>query len=111
MDPIGLGLEQFDGIGRFRTKENGVLIDPSGELDGKAFVDAASLGQAIHDDPAFPACITRKMFVYATGSSPSPDLVPTTDALNERFVASGYKLKVLMATIAQSRAFRAFVPH
>lgn len=111
MDPIGLGLEQFDGIGKFRTKENGVVIDPSGELDGKAFADAASLGQAIHDDPAFPACITRKMFVYATGSSPSPDLVPTTDALNQRFVASGYKLKVLMATIAQSRAFRAFVPH
>ncbi|MCA9544966.1 MAG: DUF1592 domain-containing protein, partial [Myxococcales bacterium] len=34
MDPIGLGLEQFDGVGRFRTTENGGVIDPSGELDG-----------------------------------------------------------------------------
>lgn len=111
MDPIGLGLEQFDGIGRFRTKENGATIDPSGELDGVAFTDAASLGQAIHDSPAFPACITRKMFLYATGSLPTADLVTTTDALNERFVASGYRMKVLMATVATSRAFRVYVAH
>lgn len=111
MDPIGLGFEQFDGIGRFRTKENGALIDASGDLDGVPFQDASSLAQAIHDSPVFPACITRKLFVYATGSLPTKDLVPTADALNERFVASGYRMKVLMATVARSPAFRAFVAH
>lgn len=111
MDPIGLGLEQFDGIGRFRTKENGATIDTSGELDGVTFADAASLGQAIHDNPAFPGCVTRKMFLYATGSLPTADLVKTTDALNERFVASGYRMKSLMATVATSRAFRVYVAH
>ena len=32
MDPIGLGLESFDGIGRFRSMEHGVAIDPSAEI-------------------------------------------------------------------------------
>ncbi|MFL2769949.1 MAG: DUF1588 domain-containing protein [Rhodospirillaceae bacterium] len=33
-DPIGLALEQLDGIGQLRTSENGVVIDVSGNLDG-----------------------------------------------------------------------------
>ena len=37
IDPIGFGLETFDGIGRARTRENGAPIDTRGELDGTAF--------------------------------------------------------------------------
>jgi len=32
MDPLGLGLENFDAIGRWREKEHGQPIDASGEL-------------------------------------------------------------------------------
>ena len=32
MDPIGLGLENYDGAGRYRTTENGEEIDASGEV-------------------------------------------------------------------------------
>jgi len=39
-DPIGLGFESFDGIGRWRSTENGATIDPSGTLDGVDFADA-----------------------------------------------------------------------
>ncbi|RYE90212.1 MAG: DUF1592 domain-containing protein, partial [Myxococcales bacterium] len=56
MDPLGLGLEQFDGLGRFRTLENGAVIDPSGDVDGVAFTDARGLGQALHDHPEIGAC-------------------------------------------------------
>jgi hypothetical protein len=31
MDPIGLALENFDGVGRWRTAESGVRIDASGK--------------------------------------------------------------------------------
>ena len=37
MDPIGLSLENFDGVGAYRGEENGVRIDASGELDGVEF--------------------------------------------------------------------------
>ena len=32
MDPIGLGFEGFDPVGRLRTTENGIAVDVSGEL-------------------------------------------------------------------------------
>jgi hypothetical protein len=32
MDPIGLAFENFDGTGAYRTMENGVTIDASGEI-------------------------------------------------------------------------------
>ena len=46
-DPIGLGLENFDGIGRWRDYDNGEIIDPSGDLDGAEFVTPYELGDAI----------------------------------------------------------------
>ena len=32
MDPVGFALENFDAIGRWRTKDDGVNIDPSGTM-------------------------------------------------------------------------------
>jgi len=36
MDPIGFGFEHYDGLGKFRTMDNGGVVDSSGsiELDG-----------------------------------------------------------------------------
>ncbi len=112
MDPIGLGLEHFDGIGRARTKENGALIDASGKLDGVAFTGPETLAQAIHDHRGFPTCIVRKVFQYATGTNPDGAQVNTLDALNGRFIATGYRMKTLLGAVATSPAFRSFgAPH
>ncbi len=43
-DPLGLALENFDSAGEFRTNENDVPIDASGELNGKQFVGPAGAG-------------------------------------------------------------------
>ncbi|MGZ3420977.1 MAG: DUF1592 domain-containing protein [Polyangiales bacterium] len=108
MDPIGLGLEQFDGIGRWRTKENGATIDPSGTLDGTDFGGPSDLAQVIHDHRDFPTCIVKKLYAYATGFTPADVERPTIDALAERFAAAGYRMKPLLSALATSPAFRAF---
>jgi hypothetical protein len=41
MDPIGLGLENYDGIGVFRTVENGVVLDTSETIDDLGEFDGA----------------------------------------------------------------------
>ena len=66
-DPIGLGLENLDGIGRYRTAENTAVIDTSGDFDGADFANAAELGQAFADDPLVSACLVQNLYRYAVG--------------------------------------------
>jgi hypothetical protein len=105
MDPIGLGLENFDGAGQFRTTENGGAIDASGEIDGIKFTDAVSLGKAIHDNPAATACLTNSMYRYAVGRDFDPGEREYQTWLGKQFSEKGYRVTDLMKTIATSDAF------
>ena len=52
MDPVGFALENFDAIGRWRTSDEGVKIDPSGTLFNGAHVDGAvALRESPHQPP------------------------------------------------------------
>ena len=52
MDPIGLALENFDAIGRWRTVDEGVAIDASAQLvDGTPIDGPAGLRKALLDRP------------------------------------------------------------
>jgi len=107
VDPIGLGLENFDGVGEFRNTEGGESIDASGTLDGRNFKDAVGLGQALHDDPALTSCLVSRMYSYGVGGAPANG--EQTQALlkyfDARFADDGYRVPDLMRTIALSEAF------
>ena len=74
MDPIGLGFENFDGVGRFREfdtrggLENPALIDPSGDLDGAPFTDAWELGELVAAHPRFGRCVAQSWMRFGTGT-------------------------------------------
>lgn len=106
MDPIGLGLENFDGIGRWRSTESGVTIDASGSLSGKHFGNAWELAQAVHDNPELGPCITSHLYRYTTGHVIVEGEEPLRDWLSQSFEDSGYSFLGLMRTIALSDAFR-----
>ena len=63
MDPIGLALENFDGVGRWRAAESGIRIDASGQLvDGTPIDGAESLRKALSSYPdAFVQTLTEKL--------------------------------------------------
>ena len=70
MDPIGFGLENFDGIGAWRDSENRLPIDPSGTLaTGESFVTAEELRRiiAVDYESKFRRSIATKMLTYALG--------------------------------------------
>lgn len=106
MDPIGLALENFDGIGAYRETDNGAPIDASGELDGVAFADAAGLGQVLSQHARFPECVARTLYRYSMGHLEEPGEEPAITSLVGSFSTSGYKLKDLLLATAQLPGFR-----
>lgn len=110
MDPIGLAMETFDGAGQLRTKENGVVIDTSGELDGIAYTDAVGLGEALRQNPSAPACVTNRLYAYGTGRSPTPAERQWMTYLEEKFAETGYKVPDLLQEMVLSDAFYRVAP-
>ncbi|MEO6717712.1 MAG: DUF1592 domain-containing protein [Novosphingobium sp.] len=104
-DPIGLTLENFDGAGSFRAKENGAEIDVSGSLEGKDLVGAEGLGQAMHDNPSVPSCLAEKLYRSAIGRDISTSEEPFLEYLVGRFESERFRVPALMRSIALSRSF------
>jgi hypothetical protein len=101
-DPIGLAFENFDTAGQFRAMERGAPIDASGTLDNVKYVDAAGLGQVIHDDPATTSCLVNRLFAYAVGRPTGAKDKAELEDLRSQFADSGFKLKPLLKDIATS---------
>jgi len=105
IDPMGLALENFDGLGAFRQTENGAPIDASGELDGMKFTDAVGLGRAMHDSSQPAACLVNKIFAYGTGHMPTKGEQDWIKYLRTNFQADGYRVPRLLRRIVNSDAF------
>lgn len=110
MDPIGLGLENYDAIGRYRTMDGMNVIDSTGTLpSGSTFTGPKELAALVAADPAFARCVVQKLYTYALGRT--PDLTPghldteTLPALAARLAASGYSFAELALGIVTSPTF------
>ncbi|MDX2054669.1 MAG: DUF1592 domain-containing protein [Polyangiaceae bacterium] len=73
IDPLGLGFENYDGIGSYRTTENGKPVDASGEIvnvspevDGP-FANAVAFVQKIANSQVLKDCVARESFRWGLG--------------------------------------------
>ena len=110
IDPIGLALENFDGLGQVRSDENGAKIDASGDIDGIKFADAAGLGKALHDSPAASTCLVDSYVRYAIGRKPQDGEKAWVNWLEGRFAKDGYRVPDLLRRIATADAFYKVAP-
>jgi hypothetical protein len=106
MDLPGLGLEHFDGLGAYRSMEEGVLIDASGELDGAVFEDASGLAQALRNHEDFMPCVAQTLVRYATGGEEGDGQDEAQQWLAQRFAERGYQLEPLVADLIPGPLFR-----
>ena len=104
-DPMGLGMENFDGAGFYRAEEQKAPIDARGDLEGVQFSDAVGLSKALHDSPKATSCLTQRMLGYALGRPLDSNDEALVKSLNEDFINSGYRVRHLMQTIAINDAF------
>jgi hypothetical protein len=106
MDPIGLGLESYDGIGRFRTQENGVPIEASGQLiDGSSFNGVEELSAHLIEDRRFARCFVERVYTFALGRGPQEADDCHLKALRDRFIENQLQIKDLLLDMIASPAF------
>jgi uncharacterized protein DUF1592/uncharacterized protein DUF1588/uncharacterized protein DUF1595/uncharacterized protein DUF1585/uncharacterized protein DUF1587 len=104
-DPIGLGLEKFDGTGLFRALENNAAIDVSGAVDKATFNGATELGATLKNSPATTACIVQSTYRYAVGRGITTSEQAAIDRYQQMFAGNGYRFVDLVRTIAITPAF------
>jgi hypothetical protein len=113
-DPIGLALENYDAIGRWRDAETAgtasVPIDASGELSGVegggAFTGANELGRRLAGSATASACASRVWFRYAFGRTEAPEDTCALDELAQAMTLVQGRSRELLVKLAQSDAFR-----
>jgi len=108
MDPIGLSLENFDGVGRWRTEDSGARIDTAGQLvDGTTLDGVESLRTALLRYPdAFAQTITEKLMMYATGRATHYYDMPAIRTAARDAAKNGYRFSALVTAIVSSDPFQ-----
>ena len=111
MDPIGLGFEDFDGLGKHRTVELDAPVDASGRIvtpetvgDGTAFTGGAQAAGILASHPEVEACLTRQLYRYGFGRKETSASCETGD-VREALDKSGGDLREVLVAYARSTAF------
>jgi hypothetical protein len=110
LDPLGLALENFDAVGRWRDKDRmaGTAIDASGVLpDGTKIGGVDDLRKALAGDPnQFVQTMTIKLMTYALGRSIDYQDMPTVRGIVRENAKQDYRFKELIMDIVNSTPFQ-----
>ena len=109
MDPLGLALENYDAIGRWRlTGEADLPIDASGQLpNGAAFYGLQGLRSLLLERrDEFAGTVTEKLLAYAMGRPPEYFDKPTVRAIVRDGALENYSWSSIIVGIVQSTPFR-----
>ena len=109
IDPLGLSMENFDAIGRWRTRGEGrAAIDTSGSLpDGSTFEGVAGLRQALLARPdVFVGTMTEKLLTFALGRGVDYHDAPAVRKIVREASRNDYEFSSLILAIAESTPFQ-----
>ena len=108
MDPLGFGLENYNAIGAWRTKDGNVQVDSSGVLpDGRTFTGSEKLKEILKGDSgAFTEGLTEKLMTYALGRGVEAYDKPTVKQIANRVERDDYRFSSLVLEIVRSAPFQ-----
>jgi hypothetical protein len=108
LDPIGFGLENFNGVGVWRDKDEGAPIDASGRLPGgQSFNGPEDLRKILRAQKDLVArCLTEKMLTYALGRGLEYYDKCALDSISTALADKDYKFSVLITEIVKSAPFQ-----
>jgi hypothetical protein len=107
MDPIGLAMENFDVIGRWRTVDNGTPIDTAGQLvDGTSIDGPVELRAALLKyEEQIVRNIAEKLLIYAVGRGTEYYDQPVIRQIVRGAAANDYRFSSLVLGVVTSEPF------
>jgi hypothetical protein len=108
MDPVGLSMENFDAIGRWRSEEAGAAVDASGGLpDGSSFDGVQGLRKALMGRPdLFVSAFSEKILTYALGRGVEYYDVPAIRKIIRDAKREDYRFSSIVLGVVNSIPFR-----
>jgi mono/diheme cytochrome c family protein len=109
MDPIGFGLENFNAIGGWRTRDGQDPLDTTGQLtSGEAFKNSVELRAILRKKKKedFLRCLSEKMLTYALGRGMEYYDRCALDKITANLPRRGHKFSALVLEIVQSVPFQ-----
>ena len=107
-EPIGLALENFDVVGAWRTQDQGLPIDATGNLvDGTKIDGVAGLRDNLvrHSDQ-FERVVTEKLFIYALGRGTEYRDMPMVRSIVRESASTNFKFSSLVLGVVKSPPFQ-----
>jgi hypothetical protein len=109
MDGLGFGLENYDGIGKWRTLDGKFPVDATGVLpNGKTFSTPSEMRTVMKSQlPEFARCMVEKMLTYSIGRGLGPNDRRTVEGITRKLEADGYPFQTMVYEIVHSLPFLA----
>src|SRR5262249_16709777 len=112
MDPVGFGFEGYDELGRFRTMENNLPIDDSGEIEARpdpmldgSFQGPVELAMKLSRSPVVEHCISTEWYRYAMGrGEAAPEDSCALETANAALVGAHGDFRELLVAIVKTDA-------
>ena len=107
-EPIGLSLENFDGVGAWRVKDEGQPIDASGVLaDGTKIDGVSSLRELVlRNKEMFVRVVAEKLLTYGLGRGVEAPDMPLVRSLVRDAAAADYRFSTLVLGVVKSAPFQ-----
>jgi hypothetical protein len=107
-EPIGLSLENFDGIGAWRLQDEGQPIDPTGVLVNGTKIDGpASLRKVLmQHSEQFVRVMSEKLLTYALGRGVEIQDKPLVRSIVRNAAADNYRFSTLVLGVVKSAPFQ-----
>jgi hypothetical protein len=108
MDPIGLALDNFDVVARWRMRENSVSLDTRGDFyDGTPVSTPKQLSDVLLKRPIpLMRTLTENLMAYALGRRTEYYDQPSIRAITQKASAEGYPMATLILGVINSDAFK-----
>jgi len=109
MDPLGLALENYDAVGRWRTRDAGEAIDASGEMPtGEKIKNAGDLIRIMREKNTekFVRCLIEKMMTFSLGRGLEYYDRCAVDKIYSKLQSDDFRFGSLVTEIVLSNPFQ-----